>query len=288
MPQYTLEQLGNQVLSELDAWGRQDILVGGITSVATSFTGKDKSNYKRYTKIEIGTEIAIIATEATSNNVNITDGRGREGSTNVAHNAGDIIRIRPRVYREHINMLINDCLTGYLEIRAEDESLTTILNQQVYDIPAGISLNQVTAIEIMDADGTNVEGPWKRVKFHSGTGTGGLDEFELRGNSISGRTIKLSYRTNFTALSSLSDILDETGYPDTDSAQKLPVLFALSHLLPRKEGKRMMKDKNTFPDGATPFGARHRDGDYYWDKFIDQRNRARLSPNKSGTQFIGW
>lgn len=277
---YTLQQLGDLVLHELDAWGAEDILNGDITAAAASLVVTDDSaRFKNSTYFEIDEEIGAVSADATTTTVSVL--RGKKGSTAATHSDGALIRVSPKVYRRDINKHINTCLAGHVEQRAVDTSISLSGSTYVYNLPAAIKGEKVISIDMLDGTGSYSTYSYSNVKFRKNVS--GVDQFEIGYIPEVGRTLRIVYRKNFTNLSALTDIC---GLPDNEQAQKLPVWYACSLLVPHKEAKRLLRDKPIYVEESPPFGVRGRTGAYYRTLFEDERSRAGLAPVRGNTFVI--
>ena len=285
----TLTNLIEDVLEELEDYGTEDILNGAINSSVTTLTSTD-SEYKQYKKntlLEINEELMLVT--AAPSSTSITVRRGVRGTTAASHADLDTIRFGPKYKKKKIKRHINMCLTSELQQqKTTDASTTSATNTYLYDLPTGITKDNLRAVFLRSSTtdaSAETEGQITWYRINEAQGTAGVDQIEFRYLPTPSRYIKFVYRPNYTFLTDMTDSCD---LPSNPAAQSLPMFYACAHLLLARETKRLRRDRNTQPDGATPSTARERHSDWYMDEFKRIRRQQGLEPNRTTTRTVGW
>jgi len=284
----TLKGLKMDVIRELNDFGEEDWLDSALTDSATSITVTDSAfkQYKIGTTIEIDEELMRVTATATSTAVTVR--RAVRGTTAVAHADNEMIRVSPKYMQPEIKTYINAALESELQRDiVNDATTTTAADTYMFDLPTGINADNLRSVFVRSSN-TNatartedkIVGWW----VNRGQGTAGVDQIEFPYVlSPAGLYIKYVYRGNYTFL---TDDTDSCDLPTNASAHRLPVLFACSNLLRVKDAHRLKRDRNAFPDGATPMTARKNLADWYMDEFKRIRRQEHLAPVRALPRLV--
>lgn len=284
----TLKDLKMDVIRELNDFGEEDWLDASLDNSATTFTATDSlfKQYKIGTTIEIDEELMRITATATSTTVAIR--RGVRGTTAATHSDNEIIRISPKYFQAEIKTYINACIESELQTdTVNDATTTTAAETYFFDLPAAINADNLRSVFVRSSNtdaSARTEDKLVGWWVNRGQGTAGVDQIEFPYVvSPAGLYIKYVYRTNFTFLTSDSDTCD---LPVNATAHRLPVLYACAQLLRIKDAHRNRRDRNSYPDGATPMTARKHTADWYIEEFKRLRQQEHLLPVRALPRLV--
>lgn len=280
------------VIRELSDFGEEDWLAAALTTTTASFTATDSlfSQYKLGTTVEIEQEMMRVTADATSTTVAVRRAVRGTSDPGVDHANGTMIRINPRYPQFEIVKYLNIVLSSKLERDVvNDATTTTSANTYLYDLPTGITADNLVRVFIRSSATDATAETQDRIEFYRvnrGQGTAGVDQIEFRYPLTPSRYLKFVYRGNY---SYMDDDTDSVDLPHNPAAQSLPVLYICSQLLRLREAHRLRRDFGSFPDGATPSTARERMADWYMEEFNKLRLQTGLAPSTLGrSRLVGW
>ena len=162
----------------------------------------------------------VWAVEPTSKTVTVSG--GEDGSVDADADAGDTVLVRPRVTDATLLRFANDELadlsspaSGLYAMRTFDFTVTGA--QVGYDMTGVTDLQGIYSVRYVDGSGAALR-DLPRLKPHEyrleRNTPGGL-RFMLLAGGLPGFPVTVSYRSGFTPLSSLSQLVTSTGLPAT-------------------------------------------------------------------------
>lgn len=235
---------------------RLNVLNGSIDNDDTSFTlTYSNKGISEGSILCIGLEeMSVISFNNVGDMVNVVVIRGMNGSTKVAHTAGDIVYVNPQFSSfwlgKYVNQAFND-LSGENLYQMRHQTLTsatTTLSYDLDDLDGFISIWRVrystTGVSnlwpILRPDEYIVDLAADTTAFPSGKA------LLIKEGIETSQTIRVSYRASFDQLVNLTDnVTTVTGLHD--EAHDLPSMYAAIHLLAGREVKRSFLNRQPEP-----------------------------------------
>jgi hypothetical protein len=189
--------------------------------------------------IEIDSEqMYVSGVDNSSNTITLTSfGRGYNGTTAVAHNAGAKITSRPKFPRSDIFQWLNEAVASlYPTLFAVGRNLTTVAwPTDTYSIPGTLPAS------IIDCQWQDWLGQWRTVPSYS------VDPYDntlrlgdLYGGMAAGQPLRVLYATQPTQFAAESDDFSVTGLPA--SCVDVLVMAVVARMIP---GLDLSRQQNT-------------------------------------------
>jgi len=201
------------------------------------------------TVIEINTELMYVFSVNAANN-DATVKRGFRGTTAASHAEGDLVTVNPKFPAQLVLNAINDELgdlsspqNGLYQMKTV--AFTYNVSQDGYNLTGVtddiLSIYQVTYADLGSEDAEPVLPTWSlRRDRNTGTFASGY-ALVLHDDATSGQSVRVQYKTGFTALAATSTALSTIGLHS--QAYDLPVLGAALRLMSTRPVRREFIDE---------------------------------------------
>lgn len=261
-----------------------DTLSGGMNNSTTSlgFSGILPA-WGEGTIVEVGSELMLVRSVDAGSNV-ATVVRGWLNSTAETHSAGDPIFVNPRVNRDDVLDIINDCLTKIYPTIYKVATVTHTYSTSIigYNMPA--NADKILAIQY---EANSSQNQWSHIgdyEFHQNMDTNdfaGGNAVMIKASMPSAADIRVTYAEPFVRFSAESqDMTTVAGLKDymTD----LLFYFSMNRLAVQEELENIQKkdaQQHQRSQESPPFLS-VRTGEWYQARFDellnDCKNRLKL------------
>ncbi len=199
--------------------------------------------------IEIGTELMyVFSVNATTNDATVQ--RGFRGTTAASHSAGDLVTINPKFPAQLVLNAINDELAdlsspqnGLYQMKTVE--FTYNVAQDGYNLTGVtddiLSVYQVTYADIGSEASEPVIPTWTLRRDRNTASFASGYALILHDDANSGQTVRVQYKTGFTALAATSTALSTVGLHS--SAYDLPTIGAALRLMSTRPVRREFIDE---------------------------------------------
>jgi len=227
-----------------------DVLATGVNDSATTLNFTyDTAGIVEGSLIEIGTELMyVFSVNATNNDATVK--RGFRGTTAAAHSTGDLITVNPKFPAKLVLDSINDELAdlsspqnGLYQMKTVE--FTYNISQDGYNL-TGVTDDILTVYQVTYTDdgSENTEPVLPAWTLRRDRNTGSFASgyaLILHDDANSGQSVRVQYKTGFTALAATSTALSTVGLHS--SAYDLPVLGAALRLMSTRPVRREFIDE---------------------------------------------
>ena len=227
-----------------------DVLATGVNDSATTLNFTyDTAGIVEGSLIEIGTELMyVFSVNATNNDATVK--RGFRGTTPAAHSTGDLITVNPKFPAKLVLDSINDELAdlsspqnGLYQMKTVE--FTYNISQDGYNL-TGVTDDILTVYQVTYTDdgSENTEPVLPAWTLRRDRNTGSFASgyaLILHDDANSGQSVRVQYKTGFTALAATSTALSTVGLHS--SAYDLPVLGAALRLMSTRPVRREFIDE---------------------------------------------
>tara|TARA_R110000823_G_scaffold183880_2_gene316467 strand:- start:9739 stop:10668 length:930 start_codon:yes stop_codon:yes gene_type:complete len=227
-----------------------DVLATDVNDSGTSFNfTHDAAGIVAGSIIEIGTELMyVFSVNATNNDATVK--RGFRGTTAAAHSQGDLVTVNPKFPAQQVLDAINDQLNdlsspqnGLYQMKTVDFTFNAA--QDGYDLTGVtddiISVYQVTYSDVGAEAAEPVISSWSLRRDRNTSSFASGYALILHDDGWAGQTVRVQYKTGFTALSATSTALSTVGLHS--SAYDLPALGAALKLMSTRPVRREFIDE---------------------------------------------
>ena len=227
-----------------------DVLATDVNDSGTSFNfTHDAAGIVAGSIIEIGTELMyVFSVNATNNDATVR--RGFRGTTAAAHFQGDLVTVNPKFPAQQVLDAINDQLNdlsspqnGLYQMKTVDFTFNAA--QDGYDLTGVtddiISVYQVTYSDVGAEAAEPVISSWSLRRDRNTSSFASGYALILHDDGWAGQTVRVQYKTGFTALSATSTALSTVGLHS--SAYDLPALGAALKLMSTRPVRREFIDE---------------------------------------------
>jgi hypothetical protein len=199
--------------------------------------------------IEIGTELMYVFSVNSTNN-DATVKRGFRGTTAAAHSSGDLVTVNPKFPAQFVLNAVNDELAdlsspqnGLYQMKTVE--LTFNAAQDGYNLTGVtddiLSIYQVTYSDVGAEASEPVISSWTLRRDRNTSSFASGYALVLHDDGWPGQTVRVQYKTGFTALSATSTALSTVGLHA--SAYDLPSLGAALRLMSTRPVRREFIDE---------------------------------------------
>ena len=227
-----------------------DVLATDVNDSGTSFNfTHDAPGIVAGSIIEIGTELMyVFSVNATNNDATVK--RGFRGTTAAAHFQGDLVTVNPKFPAQQVLDAINDQLNdlsspqnGLYQMKTVEFTFNAA--QDGYDLTGVtddiISVYQVTYSDVGAEASEPVISTWTLRRDRNTSSFASGYALILHDDGWAGQTVRVQYKTGFTALSATSTALSTVGLHS--SAYDLPALGAALKLMSTRPVRREFIDE---------------------------------------------
>lgn len=227
-----------------------DVLATDVNDSGTSFNfTHDAAGIVAGSIIEIGTELMyVFSVNATNNDATVR--RGFRGTTAAAHFQGDLVTVNPKFPAQQVLDAINDQLNdlsspqnGLYQMKTVDFTFNAA--QDGYDLTGVtddiISVYQVTYSDVGAEAAEPVISSWSLRRDRNTSSFASGYALVLHDDGWAGQTVRVQYKTGFSALSTTSTALSTVGLHS--SAYDLPALGAALKLMSTRPVRREFIDE---------------------------------------------
>ena len=199
--------------------------------------------------IEIGTELMyVFSVNATTNDATVQ--RGFRGTTAASHSAGDLVTINPKFPAQLVLNAINDELAdlsspqnGLYQMKTVEFTFNSA--QDGYNLTGVtddiLSVYQVTYSDLGSEASEPVIPTWTLRRDRNTASFASGYALILHDDANSGQTVRVQYKTGFTALAATSTALSTVGLHS--SAYDLPTIGAALRLMSTRPVRREFIDE---------------------------------------------
>ena len=227
-----------------------DVLATSVNDSATTLNFTyDTAGIVEGSLIEIGTELMyVFSVNATNNDATVK--RGFRGTTAAAHSSGDLITVNPKFPAQLVLDAINDELADLSSPQNNLYQMKTVeftynISQDGYNL-TGVTDDILTEYQVTYTDdgSENTEPVLPAWTLRRDRNTGSFASgyaLILHDDANSGQSVRVQYKTGFTALAATSTALSTVGLHS--SAYDLPTLGAALRLMSTRPLRREFIDE---------------------------------------------